>query len=664
MMYFAMIIGVIGSSCMAFPPESADAKPAVSNIPGQEYPKIDSQLRAIFHIKAPNAGKVQIDLGRVYDMTKGEDGIWRVTTDPLVPGFHYYFLIIDGVAVADPASQSYFGCGKMCSGIEVPEKGVDFYEPKDVPHGQIQAKWYFSRITNTWRRCFVYTPPEYDTRMDTRYPVLYLQHGGGEDERGWVEQGRVNFIMDNLIAAGRAKPMIIVMDNGNVRGPGEGFFEFGTFEKVMINDLIPMIDASYRTIADRENRAMAGLSMGGMQACIITLNNLDKFAWIGGFSGSGAGPSVHTIDTKTAYNGVLADADAFNKKVHLVWLGIGTAESELFYNSVKNYRDTLENAGIKTVFFESQGTSHEWQTWRRSLNDFAPRLFQTGEAKSEAPESAARPAGRGPVGFFRPIELGPDDKPAFEDPPAGFEKKRDGIARGREEMIEYYSKTVGTRRKMLVYTPPGYSNDRKYPVLYLMHGIGGDETEWQRFATPDVLLDNLLADKKIKPMIVVMPNGRAQPNDRAEGNVFSHAPAFEKFEQDLLNDVIPAIESRYSVLADREHRALAGLSMGGGQALNFGLGNLDTFAWVGAFSAAPNTKPAQQLVPDPAKTRKQLKLLWLACGKKDGLIAISQDVHSYLKKNNVPHIWHVDSNGHDPTEWRNNLYYFVQHIFR
>lgn len=663
-MYFAVIIGVFSLSGLALPAESADAKPAVSNIPGQEYPKIDSQLRATFHVKAQNAGKVQIDLGRIYDMTKGEGGIWTVTTDTLVPGFHYYFLIIDGVAVADPASESYYGCGKKSSGIEVPEQGVDFYEPKDVPHGEIRSKWYFSRITNAWRRCFVYTPPEYDTKTDTRYPVLYLQHGGGEDERGWVEQGRVNFIMDNLIAAGKAKPMIVVMDNGNARAAGEGMFGFRTFEKVMINDLIPMIDASYRTLADRENRAMAGLSMGGMQTFLITLNNLDKFAWIGGFSGSGAGPSGRSFDPNTAYNGVLADADTFNKKVHLVWLGIGTAEGERFYNSVKNFRDTLEKAGIKTVFFESQGTSHEWQTWRRSLNDFAPRLFQTGEDKSKASESAARPARRGPGGFNRQIVLGQDDKPAFNDPPAGFYKKRDDIAHGREEMIEYDSKTVGTRRKMLVYTPPGYSTDRKYPVLYLLHGIGGDETEWQRFTTPDVLLDNLLADKKIEPMIVVMPNGRAQPNDRAEGNVFGQTAAFEKFEQDLLNDVIPTIESRYSVLADREHRALAGLSMGGGQALNFGLGHLETFAWIGGFSSAPNTKPAEQLVPDPAKAKKELKLLWLACGNKDGLISISQDVHAYLKKNNVPHIWHVDSYGHDATEWRNNLYLFVQHIFR
>ena len=230
-------------------------------------------------------------------------------------------------------------------------------------------------------------------------------------------------------------------------------------------------------------------------------------------------------------------------------------------------------------------------------------------------------------------------------------------------MIEYDSKTVGTRRKMNVYTPPGYSTDKKYPVLYLLHGIGGDETEWQRFATPNLILDNLIADGKATPMIVVMPNGRAQQNDRAEGDVFRSAPAFAAFEQDLLQDVIPAIESRYSVQADREHRAVAGLSMGGGQALNFGLQHLDTFAWVGGFSSAPNTKAPSELVPDPAATKQKLKLLWLSCGNKDGLISISQRTHAYLKDNEVPHIWNVDSHGHDPTHWANNLYHFVQHIF-
>ncbi|MGC3959967.1 MAG: alpha/beta hydrolase-fold protein [Verrucomicrobiota bacterium] len=200
-------------------------------------------------------------------------------------------------------------------------------------------------------------------------------------------------------------------------------------------------------------------------------------------------------------------------------------------------------------------------------------------------------------------------------------------------------------------------------MLYLLHGIGGDETEWQRFAAPGVLLDNLIADGKAVPMIVVMPNGRAQKNDRAEGNVMASAPAFATFERDLLDDVIPAIQSRYSTYANRESRALAGLSMGGGQTLNFGLGHLDTFAWIGAFSSAPNTKPPIELVPDAAAT-SQLKLLMLSCGNKDGLINISQGLHAYLKEKNVPHIWHVDGNGHDATHWRNSLYHFAQRIFR
>ncbi len=275
-------------------------------------------------------------------------------------------------------------------------------------------------------------------------------------------------------------------------------------------------------------------------------------------------------------------------------------------------------------------------------------------------ESPRRGAGR----FGGPIVLHPDDKPAFAEPPAGFDKRRDDIAHGKLEMVTYESKTVGTTRKMQVYTPPGYSRDKKYPALYLLHGIGGDETEWERFATPDVLLDNLIADGKAVPMIIVMPNGRAQKNDRPEGNVFAAAPAFAAFEQDLLTDVIPTIESRYAAQADREHRALAGLSMGAGQSLNFGLAHLDTFAWVGAFSAAPNTKRPEELVPDPAAATRQLRLLWLSCGSKDGLIRISQGAHAYLKEKNVPHIWHVDGNAHDPTHWRNSLWHFAQLIFR
>jgi enterochelin esterase-like enzyme len=279
--------------------------------------------------------------------------------------------------------------------------------------------------------------------------------------------------------------------------------------------------------------------------------------------------------------------------------------------------------------------------------------------------SLAQQRNRGTTrGTTRPIVLNPDDVPAFPEPPAGFNAKRDNVPHGQLEMITYDSKTVGTIRKMNVYTPPGYSKDKKYPVLYLLHGIGGDEMEWPRYAKPEFLFDNLIADGKAVPMIVVMPNGRAQKNDRAEGNVMASAPAFAVFEQDLLKDVIPAIESRYSVQADREHRALAGLSMGGGQSLNFGLTHLDTFAWVGAFSAAPNTKPMKELMPDPAAAKSKLNLLFVSCGKKDGLMRISQGVHAYLKDNSVPHVWHVDDNAHDPPHWRNSLYHFAQRIFR
>jgi enterochelin esterase-like enzyme len=278
-----------------------------------------------------------------------------------------------------------------------------------------------------------------------------------------------------------------------------------------------------------------------------------------------------------------------------------------------------------------------------------------------ADQAEARPARRG---FGGPITLGADDKAAFPAPPEGFDKAREGIERGKIETVEYDSKSVGNKRKALVYTPPGYSAEKKYPVLYLLHGIGGDEEEWRRGGHPEIILDNLIAEKKAVPMIIVMPNGRAQPNDRPGTNAMATAPAFGKFDKDLLGDLIPFVESKYSVKNDRENRALAGLSMGGGQSLNFGLGNLGTFAWVGGFSSAPNTKPPAELVPDPEKAKKELKLLYISCGNKDGLIRISQGVHAHLKEKDVPHIWHVDEHAHDFQHWRKSLYHFSQLIFK
>jgi enterochelin esterase-like enzyme len=271
--------------------------------------------------------------------------------------------------------------------------------------------------------------------------------------------------------------------------------------------------------------------------------------------------------------------------------------------------------------------------------------------------SLALPASQGPG----QITLGPDDKPAFANAPAGFDVPRE-VAKGTVETVEYESKSVGTRRKLVVYTPPGYKADTRHPVLYLLHGIGGTEREWLDSGAVNVVLDNLYADNKIMPMLVVMPNGRAQANDRAEGNVFASAPAFGEFDKDLLGSIIPFIEGKYKVYGDKEHRALAGLSMGGGQTLNFGLGNVDKFGWIGAFSSAPNTFPPAKLVPEPDQAKK-LKLLFVSCGDQDGLMRISQGVHGYLKEKGVPHVWHVDSGGHTWPVWKNDLYHFSQMIF-
>ena len=253
----------------------------------------------------------------------------------------------------------------------------------------------------------------------------------------------------------------------------------------------------------------------------------------------------------------------------------------------------------------------------------------------------------------------------YPEPPKGYDQKRDNIDRGKLETVEYDSTTVGAKRKARVYTPPGYTRDKKYPVLYLLHGIGGDENEWGRGGAPDVILDNLYAEKKLTPMIVVMPNGRASKDLTAKDPIPKQSPAFALFEKELLTDLIPFIEKTYSVKADRESRALAGLSMGGGQSLNFGLGNLDTFAWVGGFSSAPNTKPPADLLKDPAESAKKLRLLYVACGDKDGLFRISEGVHKMLDEKKVPHVYRVIPGGqHDFKVWKSDLYYFAQLVFQ
>jgi enterochelin esterase-like enzyme len=340
-------------------------------------------------------------------------------------------------------------------------------------------------------------------------------------------------------------------------------------------------------------------------------------------------------------------------------------------NEIKiTYTGKVSSNEIKFTRKVGEFGSSEATATREGASPKAEAATPTASANAGANNAPANRRGRG---FGGPIELKPDDKPAFPDAPDGFDKERDGIAHGKLERVDYDSKTVGAKRWMQIYTPPGYSEEKKYPVLYLLHGIGGNEREeWARGGVPHVILDNLIADKKAEPMIIVLPNGNATTNKPApsapgEGGRrgFGDLTGWgEPFENDLIKDIIPFIEANYSVKSDRESRALAGLSMGGGQSLNIGLANLDTFAWVGGFSSAPNTKPPADLVPDAEKATKQLKLLFVSCGNKDGLIRISQGVHAYLKEQNVPHIWHVDEHAHDFQHWKKGLYNFAQLIFK
>lgn len=352
-------------------------------------PIVHEDGRVTFRLIAPSAKKVQIEpvsgkpenngysgLGKnPYDMTMDENGLWSVTTPPAIPGLHSYWLVIDGVRLNDTCCKTVGSTKMQTCFVEIPEPGVDFYDIKNVPHGQVRMVWYFSKVTNAWRRVLVYTPPDYETNPTRRYPMLNLRHGGGEDETGWVEQGKANIILDNLIAEGKAEPMIVVMDWGQAPTPDQAIHIPDTpplpeIGQVTIDELTPFIDENFRTIPDRDHRAMAGLSMGSVQTLYIGLNNLDTFSALGVFSRRPMSPAEFSN-----FDEIFADAEAFNEKVHLFWWGAGTAE-EGIYNATKANLKELEDKGINSVFVEFPGTSHQFQTWRKCLYDFAQRLFR------------------------------------------------------------------------------------------------------------------------------------------------------------------------------------------------------------------------------------------------------------------------------------------------
>lgn len=363
-------------------PAIEDFKPSSVNQPGKEYPQVNSEGRVRTQILAPEANKVQLDIGAVkYDLVKDEKGFWTGESAPQDEGFHYYQMNIDGASVPDPGTKYFYGAGRWGSGIEIPAKDQNIYALRDVPHGLVSERVYFSKITGAWRRCFVYTPAGYEKNPQTRFPVLYLQHGSFEDETGWPSQGKANLILDNLIADQKAVPMIIVMDNGYAYKPQNGEADpkarpMSYFEDVLIQEVIPMIDSEFRTLSDRDHRAIAGLSMGANQTMRIIMNHLDKFSYYGGFSGTSNYPSSEEIDPATFLNGKFNDGKAVNSQIHVFWLGLGTKEPNPFPASVGAFRKMLEQQGINYVYYESQGTAHEWLTWRRSLHQYAQLLFK------------------------------------------------------------------------------------------------------------------------------------------------------------------------------------------------------------------------------------------------------------------------------------------------
>ena len=358
---------------------------AISNVPGNEYPKVSDDMRAQLRFVSKTAKRVQVQGGdgfasKPIDMVNDGEGNWTVELSGLTPGFHYYWFLVDGVQVNDPASVAYFGYSRPTSGIYAATPGEDYMDAKDVPHGVVREQWYKSSVTGMWRRAYIYTPAGYDQSSD-KYPVFYLLHGMGENERGWSLQGRMNFIMDNLIAEGKAKPMIVVMDCGYADTMDEktGAVKRSTdpkiLEQVYMKDIIPMVQALYRAEPFRESRAMAGLSMGGFQTMNIALSNTDMFAYIGGFSAAMMMGGREPVDLKTAYNGAFANPEEFNKKVKLLWFGAGS-EEKAFVDATANIGKQLGDMGVNVELYISENTYHEWHTWSRCLNEFAPKLFK------------------------------------------------------------------------------------------------------------------------------------------------------------------------------------------------------------------------------------------------------------------------------------------------
>jgi len=690
-------------------------------------PEVHPDRTITFRLKAPQANTVALMWSGSKPMTKDADGLWSLTIGPVEPEIYTYNFVVDGVRILDSGTnQIKNGHFLDASMVEVPGNPPRFDEIRAVPHGALGIRTYNSTPLHIVRHLYVYTPPQYDTEPNRRFPVLYLKHGSGDSEENWSDTGRAGVILDNLIAEHKAEPMMIVMPNGdidNVITGGSTPRGLELTDQELITDIIPLIETNYRVAPGRENRAITGLSMGGGQAFTTGLKHPDLFAWVGEFSSGLISDADFRIE-KTLPGGYEAAS-----KLRLLYMSCGTEDPRI--PGQLDLIDDLKAHKINPVWFPTPG-AHEWKVWRHSLADFAPRLFRepvpVAPANLKSPEVLSDhrvtfrifapqahevtvagdwiPQGRGTGGRLSKdasgvwsLTVGPlipdfysysfnvdgvrtiDPKNAMikqgetsldnmflvDGEEAAFETNHP-VPHGQIHIDWYQSNVLDKERSMHVYTPPGYeASKEKLPVFYLLHGGGDEDSGWSTIGRAGFILDNLIAAKKAKPMIIVMPNGSMpRPNftpgaPQTPEMQQAQRAAQQKFVDELIGNVMPAVEKNYRVLANRENRAIAGLSMGAGQTVSVISKHLDKFAWIGIWSGGGNnpfTEPAD-------KVNKRIKLLWIAAGKNDTLAGPgTKRLAESLDAAGVKHEYHESEGGHTWINWRHYLNDYSQLLFR
>lgn len=724
--------------------------------------EVSDDGKVTFRFFAPEASSVEAEVnwGQKLPLERREDGWWEGTADNAAPGFHYFHWYVDGVQVCSPDAAVCYGCFESINFYEMPEEGVDFFDLKEVPHGLVHLRKYRSHVNGHIKNCYIYTPPGYDEETARRYPVLYIQHGVGENETGWIWNGKLNLILDNLIAQGKCVPFLAVICCGYAFKPGEDpvFFP-GDFDAELTGDVIPFVEEHYRTVRGREGRAMAGLSLGSVQAALTVSKHKDLFAYLACFSGVGYDP-IDKILEET------------NLPMNLIYLSCGDMETGLL-DKQKEYEQRMQELKVPCMRNSYPG-GHEWKVWRKSLKEFAEQIFQempealcdeparkTVEATAEADDfqqtleeqilffdpvykqlvlavdENGNPAGRyrdsahgaqalpdGGVRFsffapgaktveaqilgFEKVALHPDEEQeglwtgVMENVPQGFryheyfvngtrvlspmapvgygcfrainfvevpekdckEYRLREVPHGALQMTYFRSSITGRTKLAYVYTPPGYhqNTQKRYPVLYLQHGGGENENGWIWQGKIANIADNLLAEGRMEEMMIVMTTGYAFSPDGNDN------PGMGSFAEEMVQDCVPHIDRTFRTIADRDHRAMAGLSMGAMQTQRTVFHYPDMFAWAGIFSGglslADEVKDFKPVLFDKEAFDRMFRLLFVSCGTQDGHFEITKKNVELVRSHGPQVDFFYEELGHEWTFWRHSAIRFLEKLFK